>query len=59
MNFFNPTYRHGVILVLLAGVCWSSMGLGIRFIETANVWQILFYRSLSLVPFLFAVIAMR
>jgi drug/metabolite transporter (DMT)-like permease len=35
------------------------MGLGIRFIETANVWQILFFRSLSLVPFLFLVIALR
>ena len=56
---FSPTYRHGVILVLLAGMCWSSMGLGIRFIETANVWQILFFRSLSLVPFLFLVIALR
>jgi len=56
---FNPTYRHGVILVLFAGLCWSSMGLGIRFIETANVWQILFYRSLSLTPFLFLVIAAR
>lgn len=59
MLFFNPTYRHGVILVLFAGLCWSSMGLGIRFIETANVWQILFYRSLSLAPFLFLVIAAR
>ncbi len=59
MLSFNPSYRHGVVLVLLAGFCWSSMGLGIRFIETANVWQILFYRSLSLVPFLFLVIALR
>ena len=59
MLLFNPSYRHGVFLVLFAGVCWSSMGLGIRFIETANVWQILFYRSLSLAPFLFLVIALR
>ena len=56
---FKPSYRHGIFLVLFAGVCWSSMGLGIRFIETANVWQILFYRSLSLAPFLFLVIALR
>ena len=56
---FNPSYRHGIFLVLFAGVCWSSMGLGIRFIETANVWQILFYRSLSLAPFLFLVIALQ
>ncbi len=54
-----PGYRRGVLLVLLAGVCWSSMGLGIRAMESANVWQILFYRSLALAPFLFAVIALR
>ncbi len=59
MLFSTPSYRHGVFLVLFAGVCWSSMGLGIRFIETANVWQILFYRSLFLAPFLLLVIALR
>ena len=53
------SYRHGVILVLLAGVFWSTMGLGIRYIEAANVWQILFYRSLALAPFLFLVVAVR
>ena len=52
-------YRQGVFLVLLAGVFWSTMGLGIRFMEVANVWQILFYRSWALSPFLFLVIALR
>ncbi|MDP7241773.1 MAG: DMT family transporter [Rhodospirillales bacterium] len=55
----TAAYRRGVILVLLAGVCWSLMGLGIRLIETASVWQILFYRSLSLAPFLLLVITLR
>jgi drug/metabolite transporter (DMT)-like permease len=54
-----PGYRRGVLLVLCAGVCWSSMGLGIRAMESANVWQILFYRSLALALFLFIVIALR
>jgi drug/metabolite transporter (DMT)-like permease len=53
------SYRRGVLLVLLAGVCWSTMGLGVRAMEVANVWQILFYRSLALAPFLFAIIALR
>ena len=53
------TYRQGVLLVLFAGVCWSSMGLGIRYMESANVWQILFYRSCALTPFLFLIIAFR
>ncbi len=35
------------------------MGLGIRFIEQANVWQILFYRSCALAPFLFIIISVR
>ena len=53
------SYRHGVILVLLAGAFWSTMGLGIRYIEAANVWQILFYRSCALAPFLFLVVSIR
>ena len=55
----TTAYRRGVFLVLSAGICWSSMGLGIRLIETASVWQILFYRSLALAPFLLLVITLR
>lgn len=53
------SYLNGVVLVLMAGVFWSSMGLGIRMIEVANVWQILFYRSIALAIFLFLVISFR
>ncbi len=53
------SYFQGVILVLLAGVFWSSMGLGIRMIDSANVWQILFYRSIALSIFLFVIITLR
>ena len=53
------SYRQGVILVVIAGVCWSTIGLGIRLIEVANVWQILFYRSLALAPYLLLVITVR
>jgi DME family drug/metabolite transporter len=55
----NLTYLNGVLLVLMAGVFWSTMGLGIRNIEAANVWQILLYRSFSLSIFLFTLIAFR
>jgi DME family drug/metabolite transporter len=41
-------YRRGVLLVLLAGVVWSTTGLVVRSIEQADAWQILFYRSLGL-----------
>ena len=53
------SYLRGVVLVLMAGVFWSSMGLGIRGIEVANVWQILFYRSWALAAFLFVLITYR
>jgi len=53
------SYVQGVILVLMAGVFWSSMGLGVRLIEQANVWQILFIRSIALSAFLFCIIAVR
>ncbi len=59
INSTEVSYSSGVALVLLAGAFWSTMGIGIRSIEEANVWQILVYRSLALVMFLFAVISIR
>ena len=50
---------YGVLLVFLAGVFWSTVGLGIRLIEEATVWQILLYRSISLSLFLYAVVRIR
>ncbi|MGI9407776.1 MAG: DMT family transporter, partial [Hyphomicrobiaceae bacterium] len=55
----DMAYQRGVVLVLLAGTCWSIMGLAVRFMETATVAQILVYRSLSLSPFLLVLIAVR
>ena len=52
-------YAQGVILVFFAGVLWSTVGLGIRLIENAGVWQILFYRSISLTLLLYLVIRLR
>ncbi len=49
----------GVLLVFFAGVLWSTVGLGIRMIEDAQVWQILFYRSFSLSLLLYVVIRLR
>ena len=51
--------RNGVLLVFAAGVLWSTVGLGIRLIEEATVWQILLYRSTSMSLFLYAVIRLR
>jgi drug/metabolite transporter (DMT)-like permease len=51
--------RTDVFFVLSAGVLWSTVGLGVRLIEDALVWQILLYRSVSLSFFLYFVITFR
>ena len=51
--------RRGLIFVFMAGVLWSTVGLGIRLIDEATVWQILLYRSISLSLFLAMVIYLR
>ena len=54
-NALMPATRNrakGVILVLTAGLFWSFAGLAVRLIEHAVEWQILFYRSTTLVGFL-------
>ena len=43
--------RRGVVFVFAAGALWSTVGLGIRLIEDASVWQILLYRSIALSAF--------
>ena len=58
----TPTYdshKHGILFVFAAGVLWSTVGLGIRLIEDAVVWQILLYRSISMSIFLYVVIRLR
>ena len=49
----------GLLLVFLSGVMWSTVGLGIRLIEDAQVWQILFTRSFGLSLLLYVVIRIR
>ena len=53
------TYTSSILLVFAAGVLWSTVGLGIRMIEDADVWQILLYRSISMSIFLYFVILLR
>jgi drug/metabolite transporter (DMT)-like permease len=55
----SDAHKHGVLFVFAAGVLWSTVGLGIRLIEDAGVWQILLYRSLAMTLFLYIVIRVR
>lgn len=57
--YTTDTHKRGVLFVFAAGVLWSTVGLGIRLIEDAVVWQILLYRSVSLSIFLYLVIRLR
>lgn len=52
-------HKYSVLFVFAAGVLWSTVGLGIRMIEDAVVWQILLYRSISMSLFLYVVIRVR
>lgn len=56
---FIDSRRQGVLFVFAAGVLWSTVGLGIRLIEDAVVWQILLYRSISLAVLLYVVVRLR
>ena len=56
---YKSEARLGLVFVFMAGVLWSTVGLGIRLIEEATVWQILLYRSISLSLFLAIVIYLR
>lgn len=55
----DSAYKRGVFLVFMAGVFWSTQGLAIKFMDAADAWQILFYRSISLAIFLFLVVTLR
>jgi len=41
------SYTRGLIYALLSGVFLSSGGLMVRFLDGANPWTVLFYRSLA------------
>ena len=55
----SPHYITGVVLVLLSGVVLSTLGVGLRQIESAGGWQILFYRAFSFTFTLLLIVAIR
>lgn len=52
-------YGTGMALVLTAGLLWSFQALIIRQIDGAGSWTVLAWRSLAMVPVLFAFLAWR
>ncbi|MCE2528833.1 MAG: DMT family transporter [Acidimicrobiia bacterium] len=54
-----PARARGILLVAAAGTLWSTLGLGVRMMDTATTWQILFYRAIAQVMVIGAWVAMR
>jgi drug/metabolite transporter (DMT)-like permease len=48
--------RKGVLLMIAAGLCWSTGGIFVRNVASADGWEIVFWRSVFMVAFLFAVL---
>jgi len=52
-------YAAGVVMALLAGACLSCAGLILRHMEAPDGWQILFYRALTVILLMAAILAVR
>ena len=52
-------YSRGILMILGSAFCLSTSGIGLRVIEAADGWQILFYRSLSMMGLVLVVLLLR
>lgn len=52
-------YGLGMVLVVTAGVVWSTQGLIFRQIDAAGTWATLFWRSVGMIPVLLAFLVWR
>ena len=61
MNSANNTasYKRSVLMVILAGVFLSTLGIGTRLLEGSGGLQLVFYRSVGVLPALLLVIWLR
>jgi drug/metabolite transporter (DMT)-like permease len=46
-----PNRRAGILLMLAAGLCWSSGGIIVRSLALKDVWEVVFWRSLFMGAF--------
>jgi len=54
---FPSSPRDGVLLMVAAGLCWSTGGIFVRSVASTDGWEIVFWRSIFMVAFLFSVLA--
>lgn len=50
------THRQGLFLMIGAGLCWSTGGILVRNVSLTDPWEIVFWRSVFMVIFLFGVL---
>jgi DME family drug/metabolite transporter len=55
---YRVSHGQGMALILAAGFVWSLNGLLLRMVGDAGTWQVLFYRSIGMVPVLFLWVAL-
>ncbi|MDC9719873.1 MAG: DMT family transporter [Gammaproteobacteria bacterium] len=55
----DNAYRNGAIMVIVCGLLWSTAGIGVRYVDAASGWHIVFFRSIGLVLTMLMVIAWR
>ncbi|HCX87398.1 MAG TPA: hypothetical protein DG761_05195 [Gammaproteobacteria bacterium] len=53
------SYGRGILMILGSAFCLSTSGVGLRVIQEADGWQILFYRSLSMMALVLIVLMIR
>jgi drug/metabolite transporter (DMT)-like permease len=54
----RQTHRQGVLMMIGAGLCWSSGGILVRNVTLTDPWEIVFWRSVFMVIFLLGVLAL-
>ena len=55
----GSAYWRGALCVLVTTLLWSTGGIVVRSVESANAWQLLLYRSLGLIPALLVIVAIN
>lgn len=48
--------RKGMLLMVGAGLCWSTSGILVRQVKLSDPWEIIFWRSIFMVVFLFGLL---
>jgi drug/metabolite transporter (DMT)-like permease len=54
-----PSRRKGVLLMIGAGLCWSTGGILVRSVVLTDPWEIIFWRSVFMVIFMMGVLTLR